>query len=202
MFLEKKEIGLASKSPRRLELLQSIGFECIVHSPDIDEKRKADESILDYIQRNALEKNEASQNYFKQEAVSVVISADTIVCLAGSDGQRVLLEKPRDKKEARRMLKLLSGRSHQVYTAYCLADLQSGSKVANTIQTNVHFRQLSDDEIDSYVKTDEPYDKAGGYGAQGFGSVFIDKFEGSYTNVVGLPLTAVWLDWQQLGKSC
>ncbi len=201
MFLSPKKIGLASSSPRRLSLLRSVGFECINYSPDIVEEKKPGETILEYIARNALEKNQASISYFDRLNIPIIVSADTVVCIKKS-GQNILLEKPTDKAEAKSMLQSLSGREHSVYTAYCISDRRAQKYLSSTLETLVHFRKLGDTEIDSYIETKEPFDKAGAYGAQGYGSVFIEKFEGSYTNVVGLPLTAVWQDWQRLTKSC
>ena len=200
--MTKKVVGLASKSPRRLSLLESIGFSCEVHSPDILEARKENEPLSDYVARNAKEKNKAAEEHFKNIQIPAVISADTVVCVPGEDKQTKLLEKPRDKPEARQMLELLSKAPHYVLTGYCIANLETGKRHEGIAKTTVYFRELSAKEIEAYIETDEPYDKAGGYGAQGYGSVFIDKFEGSYTNVVGLPLTQIWLGWQQVAGSC
>jgi len=202
MFLAKKKIGLASGSPRRFELLSSIGFDCVVYSPDILEQRKPEETILEYIARNSKEKNKAAEGYFAEKSIPIIISADTIVCIKNPSGAHELLEKPAGPSEAKKMLQMLSGRAHSVYTSYCVTNTQTSKHQQRTIETIVHFRNIGDDEIDSYVQTKEPYDKAGGYGAQGYGAVFVEKFCGSYTNVVGLPLTEVWQDWQQVNNPC
>lgn len=115
-----------------------------------------------------------------------VIGADTVVCVDGE-----ILGKPKNIDEAKRMLRKLSGRSHFVYTGYCVVHCKSGVAVSKYEKTEVFFKELSDKEIDAYVKTREPMDKAGAYGIQEKGSLFIEKINGDYFNVVGLPVCAL-----------
>lgn len=173
-----KKIILASGSPRRRELLGQTGLSFTVKSPDIEEKRRDKEAPRRYVLRNAKEKAAVVS---EKNPKHVIISADTIVVL----GNKVL-EKPQNRAEAVRMLKSLSNKTHVVMTGVCV---RSGSKVKTLFcRTNVTFKRLSSKEIARYISTGEPYDKAGGYAAQGQGAYFIARIAGSYTNVVGLPM--------------
>ncbi|MDX6020633.1 nucleoside triphosphate pyrophosphatase [Scandinavium sp. V105_16] len=174
---------LASGSPRRQELLTQLGvsFERIV--PGIEEQREPQESAQHYVARLAREKAQAGVALAAHDLP--VLGADTIVVLNGE-----VLEKPRDAEHAAAMLRQLSGHTHQVMTAVALADSQQ--TVDCMVTTEVTFRVLSDEDIQGYVATGEPMDKAGAYGIQGLGGCFVRKINGSYHAVVGLPLVETY----------
>ena len=178
---------LASQSPRRAELLRTAGFSFAIRARPVEEVRESDESPIDYVRRLAQEKAEASW----ARAGEIVLGADTIVLL----GDQVL-EKPRDADDARTMLAALSGRSHTVITGICLRHA-SGS-IVDTESTLVRFVSLTNEEIDQYVASGEPMDKAGAYAIQGLASKFVDRIEGCYFNVMGLPLALVYRHWKAL----
>lgn len=183
------KIILASGSPRRQELLQSVGLLGAVKKPDMKEEMGSDETPLQYVKRNAFEKASYVASGLKTK--SVVLAADTVVILDGR-----VLEKPASKAQAIAMLQALSGRSHQVVTAYALLGVLHPKEVqkVRAVETKVVFRGLTEEEIEAYANTKEPYDKAGGYGIQGAGGAFVTEIHGSYTNVVGLPLAQVCED--------
>lgn len=174
---------LGSTSPRRAELLIQLGLTFHRLSPDIDETVHPDETPKAYVERMAREKFEALVGGDHIDARDVLLTADTVV-VSGEE----ILGKPRDETEATEILEKLSGNSHSVFTAVTV-----GSKEAHnqqfTVETKVHFRRLNYQEIAAYWRTGEPQDKAGAYGIQGMGAVFVERIEGSYSNVVGLPLT-------------
>lgn len=184
-----EEIILASQSPRRRELLDMLGFKkLIIIPPDIDEvlsdRLPPGEAVSDIALKKALSiKSRAGDN-------RLIIAADTIVVLDGR-----ILGKPSDKAEAADMLRSLSGRTHVVYTGVAL--LKDGRELKDFEATKVSFRQISEKEIDFYIASGEPMDKAGAYGAQGIGALFINGIEGDFFNVVGLPLCRLGL---MLGK--
>lgn len=179
------DLLLASASPRRKELLDQIGVHYIARSMDIDESVLAGESAHDYVKRLALEKAEAGLVFSEGRPV---LAADTSVVV---DGQ--ILGKPQSQKEAGEMLSALSGRTHQVITGVAIVQQQEAHllKDSAAIETQVHFLPLNKQQISDYVATQEPMDKAGSYGIQGKAAVFVEKIEGSYSNVVGLPLEQV-----------
>ena len=170
---------LASGSPRRRELLTQLGlhFERVI--TDVEELRREEESAQHYVRRLAREKALAGVAVAPQDLP--VLGADTIVVLNGE-----VLEKPRDAADARAMLCKLSGHTHQVMTAVALADSQQALDCV--VITDVTFRTLTATDIDDYIATGEPMDKAGAYGIQGRGGNFVRKINGSYHAVVGLPL--------------
>ncbi|MGX5102406.1 Maf family protein [Enterobacter cloacae] len=174
---------LASGSPRRQELLTQLGvsFERIVTG--IEEKRAEGESAQQYVSRLAREKAQAGVASVPRDLP--VLGADTIVILNGE-----VLEKPRDAEHAARMLRKMSGQTHQVMTAVALADSQN--VLDCLVVTDVMFRVLTDDEIAAYIASGEPMDKAGAYGIQGLGGCFVRKINGSYHAVVGLPLVETY----------
>lgn len=176
-------IYLASQSPRRRELLTGIGVDYSVIVADVDETRRSDEPAAAYVQRLAAEKVIAG--WQRATALGMeprpVLGADTTVAVDGD-----VLGKPADFDEARAMLRRLSGRSHQVLTGVALSD---GVRTEVALSaTTVRFCTLDDDDIDAYWASGEPCDKAGAYGIQGLGAVFVERIEGSYSGVVGLPL--------------
>ena len=182
---------LASQSPRRLEILQRAGIPVCVRVSGIPELRLPSESPENYAQRLAREKAEA----VSREAGEVVLGADTIVVLDG-----VVLEKPADAAHAVEMLTLLSGKEHRVVTGICL--LHDGGVISDYAETTVHFVPLSASEIDEYAASGEPLDKAGAYAIQGLASRFIDRIDGCYFNVMGLPVSLVYGYWKAItGKN-
>jgi septum formation protein len=173
---------LASASPRRAQILHDAGYSFSVLSSAVDETPYAGETPQQLVQRLA----EAKAGLVAARAVgpAIIIAADTVVAL---DGQ--LLGKPRSTDDARRMLELLSGRSHSVITGVCLIRLPEAERRQFTESTLVHFARLSSDEISRYLATEEPYDKAGAYAIQGRAGRYVPRIEGCYHNVVGLPLS-------------
>ena len=167
---------LASASPRRVELLQQIGLQFAVRPSDIDERLLGDEQPGDYVQRLAIEKARA-----QYAPGQLVIAADTIVLIDQS-----ILGKPVDKAQGLEMLMWLSGRSHQVMTGVALAG--PGGLITQTVVSTVRFKAFDRAFAERYWASGEPRDKAGSYGVQGLGAVFIEHLEGSYSNVIGLPL--------------
>jgi septum formation protein len=186
---------LASASPRRRELLGSLGIFFQVISPDIEEKQRLGEPALSYVVRNAREKAHWIES--QQREPSVVIAADTVVLL----GEDRVLEKPGSAKEAEEMLTQLSGVTHRVLTGMALS-VGSQDKTlyerAELFTTEVEFRPLSLEEIRAYIATGEPMDKSGSYGVQGRGASFVRRLGGSYTNVCGLPLSELQLWLREL----
>lgn len=173
---------LASASPRRAELLRNAGIAFTAKATRILERRRQGESPRRFAERLAWEKSHA---IFARHPRNLVLGADTIVVVRGQ-----VLGKPRDGKDARRMLRLLSGRSHQVTTSVCLAG--PGFEDARSETTRVTMRRLSEQEIRDYVASGEPRDKAGAYAIQGLASRFVSRIEGCYFNVVGLPVPLVY----------
>ncbi|RDE19795.1 septum formation inhibitor Maf [Motiliproteus coralliicola] len=175
----KPRLILASGSPRRRELLTQIGVRFGTDSADIDETPLADEQAADYVERLALQKAQAVA--VRHPGIVVLGSDTSVIC----DG--VILGKPADQQQGVEMLLRLSGRSHQVITAVALVAGERQRVIRVT--TDVRFRSLSAEECRRYWQTGEPADKAGGYGIQGMGAVFVERIEGSYSAVVGLPLS-------------
>ncbi len=171
-------IVLASASPRRLELLLQIGLSPRVWVSQVPESRLSGESPRAYTERVARAKALAATEHF---ADAVVIGADTVVALDAE-----ILGKPRDRSDAARMLRALSGREHEVFSA--VAVWRAGRMLSSVSRSQVHFGALSEAGIAAYCDTGEPDDKAGGYGIQGRAAVFITELRGSYSGVVGLPL--------------
>lgn len=171
---------LASASPRRADLLRWAGIAIEIDPASIDETRRPEEEPVDYASRLAREKAEA-----RARPGRLSLGADTTVFI----GRRIF-EKPRDVDEAAGHLRQLSGRTHRVVTAFCLAD-GSGPVHQQAIVSRVTFRPLTPAMIEHYVGTGEGLDKAGAYGLQGWGGFLVESIEGSYTNVVGLPLSEV-----------
>jgi len=185
--VSKRKLVLASQSPRRREILAAAGFEFTVRVTPVPEVRAEGEAPEAYVRRLAREKAEASW----VDGDEVVLGADTVVVL-GTD----VLEKPRDVADARRMLKLLSGREHVVITGICLR--HAGGSAVDAVSTKVRFCALSDEEIESYANSGEPLDKAGAYAIQGLASKFVESIDGCFFNVVGLPISRVYRYLQSL----
>jgi len=193
-------IVLASASPRRQELLRNAGIPFSVQPADIDERPLAGESPRACAERLARGKALA---VFQSRQLDYVLGADTIVVVRDT-----ILGKPRDKDDAARMLRMLSGRTHEVITGVCVAEpvaggqwsaASNGNAPTASESTLVTMGQLSDEEIRDYVATGEPMDKAGAYAIQGMASRWIPRIEGDYSNVVGLPVALVYRVLRELG---
>jgi len=175
-------IILASRSPRRVELLKQIGLDCKIYPADIDESQLPDESPVQYVTRLAQEKAAACVTLLAAEYQDYpVVAADTTVALSG-----LVLGKPLDDNDARDMLASLSGSTHQVHTAVALNF--NGEIEVLLSSTNVEMMPLSAEQIEEYIATGDHRDKAGSYGIQGLAGAWIKRIEGSYTGVMGLPI--------------
>jgi septum formation protein len=174
---------LASSSPRRRYLLEQAGLQFSVIPSTVDESSFPASTPEDYVRSLAEAKaRQISESYPE----SWVIGADTLVLIDGN-----ILGKPDSPARARQMLETLSGKTHRVLTGFCVCCKCNGGNFLETVESKVLFKALSDGEIDWYIRTGEPFDKAGGYAVQGLGSFFVKRIEGSYTNVVGLPICEV-----------
>lgn len=175
------KIILASNSPRRLTLLRQIGIDPVVIPSHVPEYIQEGESPEDSALRLATAKAREVVGRFME---GFIIGADTVVVV---DSEQ--LGKPADERDARRMLRLLSGRSHSVITGLAVIDAKRSEVKTTIVRTTVRFKQLTEEEIDAYIATGDPMDKAGAYGIQGRAAAFIEGIEGCYSNVVGLPLS-------------
>jgi nucleoside triphosphate pyrophosphatase len=184
-------IVLASASPRRAELLASAGIAFKVVPGDLDETPLPGEDPVAHVLRLAEGK---AREVASRADGRFFIGADTIVLC-----DREIMGKPRDAEDAKRMLRKLSGRTHQVITGYAVIDRKTDRSISETVSTDVVFKKLADEEIDAYVSTGCPMDKAGAYAIQGGAAYMVERIDGSYTNVVGLPLCEVVESLRGLG---
>ena len=180
---EQRKIILASASPRRKEILGKTGLKFSVDAGDYKEDM---DLALKPRQLARFLSSEKARAVAVKYASALVIAADTFIVFQGS-----LLGKPHTREEARRMLSLLNGRQHSVLTGFTVIDTLTGKKLSRSVETKVFFKKMTGQEIESYVKTGEPLDKAGAYAIQGFGAVLVKKIEGDYFNVMGLPLRSL-----------
>lgn len=179
-----KSLVLASASPRRAEILRAVGWPFEIQPADIDESIRPGESAPDYVQRLALTKAEAIA---ATRLFGLVLGADTVVV-----ADDVILGKPRDEEDARSMLRRLSGKWHEVLTGVALVCAEDKRRHVAYERTRVRFAAISEREIEEYVATGEPLDKAGAYAVQGGAALFIEAIDGDYWNVVGLPARLVY----------
>ena len=183
-----QKLILASKSPRRAEILRAVGWQFETIAANIDETREPDEDAVSYVKRLAKTKAEKIR---AQVASGMVLGADTTVVVNGE-----ILEQPHDAEDARRMLHLLNNKWHEVLTGVALVSdgTQDGSDsvLVDHELTRVRFSEMSDAEIDWYISTGEPFGKAGAYGIQGHAALFIEEIQGDYFNIVGLPIRLVY----------
>lgn len=185
MISTDHKITLASKSPRRRKLLKQLGLSFRSISVETEEKVKDGEKPSTTVKRISREKLEKAQTIVKE---GIIITADTIVVLDNK-----VIGKPKNKKDAFRILKMLSGQTHLVYTGFSIFNNSNLKYLTDFEKTSVKFRNLTDDEILEYIESGSPMDKAGAYGIQDdFGAVFIEKINGCYYNVVGLPLAKLY----------
>lgn len=185
----KSKLILASSSPRRAEILRNAGLDFTIFPAHINESQRRDESAIDYVRRLAEEKARTAARQLAKDAVddsTFIIGADTVVVIDSE-----ILGKPSAAANAREMLRRLSGKTHDVYTG--LAVLQGNGSAQTAVEkTRVTFEPLSDEEIEDYIASGEPFDKAGAYAIQGRGGKFISRIEGCYFNVMGLPLARLY----------
>jgi septum formation protein len=186
---------LASSSPRRAEILRSAGFVFHVRPIQVDETRLSSETAENYVLRVAKAKSHAAADQSRAlEGAAIIIAADTVVVAEGE-----ILGKPKDAADARRMLHKLSGKTHEVFTWLSIIPISDGAETLHVEKTRVEFLKMSEEEIEKYIQTGEPFDKAGAYGIQGIGGRFVTRIEGCYFNVMGLPLSRLWTILQALG---
>ena len=188
-----KPIILASSSPRRKKLLEEAGFNILVDSSDFDESIVLKNDPHEMVKQLSQEK---ARTVAKRHPNSIIIGADTTVFC---DGQ--ILEKPVDNEDAKRMLKFLSGKVHLVITGMTLINTETKKEITTAAESKVFFKKLTDAQIDEYIQSGEAMDKAGAYAIQeGLSQNFIEKTEGDYTNIVGLPIGMVKENLKKLGN--
>jgi septum formation protein len=180
----KKRLVLASRSPRRTEILSAVGWPFEIVAANIDESRFKSETAAPYVRRLAQTK---AESVAKKLPSGLVLGADTVVLV-----DEEILGQPRDEEDARRMLNLLSGKWHEVLTAVALVQAGGGQVMVDHEKTRVRFAEMSAAEIDWYVASGEPMDKAGAYAIQGSAALFIEEIQGDYFNIVGLPIRLVY----------
>jgi len=185
-----EKLILASASPRRAELLRQIGVEFEQRATDINERQLSGEAATEYVARLAWEKSAAAQRGVAEDVA--VLAADTCVLL-----EDIILGKPADHFDALATLARLSGREHRVLTAVCV---RKGAQVEEALSdTRVKFLTIDRAQCEAYLRTDEPWDKAGAYGIQGLAGCFVESIQGSYSGVVGLPLAETWQLLRRVG---
>jgi len=186
-----KKIILASQSPRRRDLLKQIGlkFETDPSNYEEDMALKMEPNKLAEFLSLGKAKDVAQRH-----KDSIIISADTIVAIDGE-----VFGKPKTPERAKYMLQKLSGRAHSVITGFTIIDTGTNKQASKSVETKVYFKNLSENEIDAYIATGEPLDKGGGYAIQGLAALFVEKIEGDYFNIVGLPILALTTELKNLG---
>lgn len=186
---------LASASPRRAEILRNAGIAFEIRAISVDESRHTNEAPGDYVRRLALAKAQAVVAAERgSKDGPLVLGADTVVVVAEE-----ILGKPTTPDDARRMLRLLSGRTHEVHTGLALLRANEADERVMEEVTRVEFAPLTDAEVESYIATGEPFDKAGAYAIQGVGGRYVTRIEGCYFNVMGLPLARLWTLLREFG---
>ena len=180
------KIILASASPRRLHILQEHQLNAVVMPADIDERLQSGEDAKAYVTRLAKEKAQAILAQVGVDKANLILAADTTVAY-----QNHILEKPCSPDDAYRMLRMLSGRTHQVYTGYALIFLPEHQWWVDFESTQITFHTLTDQQMKDYIDSGDPFDKAGGYGIQKVGDTFVKEIKGSYFNVMGLPIEQI-----------
>jgi len=188
-----KTIILASASPRRKELLEKIGLRFKVEPSNYEEDMRSELEPHEFARKISLEKAKVVASKHKN---AIVIAADTFIIFGGQ-----ILGKPHTEKEARKMLETISGKPHSVITGFSIIDTGTSKTLSKSVETKIYIRKLTLAEIDAYVKSKEPLDKAGAYAIQGLGAVFVEKIEGDYFNVIGLPLSALTEALKEFGIS-
>jgi septum formation protein len=186
-----KTIILASASPRKKEILKKTGLKFKVYESDYEEKM--DLGLKPHELARFLSREKA-RDVARRHRDALVIAADTIVVLRGR-----LFGKPRNEEQAKEMLRALSGKAHSVITGFTIIDTAGKKEISRSVESKVFFKRLSADEIETYIRSGEPLDKAGAYGVQGLGAVLVKRIEGDFFNVVGLPLNALAESLKEFG---
>jgi septum formation protein len=186
-----RKIILASESPRRKELLKKPGLKFTVDPSGYEETKQQPAVPRELAMRTSIEK---ARIVSARHRNTIVIGADTFGVLKNE-----IIGKPHSLEEARKMLEKLNGRSHSVITGFTIIDSASGKTLSDSVETTVYIRKLTAAEIDSYIQTGEPLDKAGGYAIQGLGAFIVERIEGDFYNVVGLPLSALSIALEEFG---
>lgn len=186
-----KKIILASGSPRRKQILEQVGLSFTVEVSDYEEKPIPGVVPSEFVETLSLGKAKAVA---KNHEDGIIIGADTIVVL---DNQ--ILGKPKTKEDAKGMLKKLSGNTHSVFTGFTIIDIVNKRTITNHVETKIRFKNLSEEEISAYIETEEPMDKAGAYGVQDRGALFVEYIEGDYSSVMGLPILKIFEILKTLG---
>lgn len=186
-----KTIILASASPRKKEILEKTGLKFKVDESDYEEK--LDLGLKPHKLARFLSREKA-RDVARRHRDALVIAADTIVLLRGR-----LFGKPRNEEQAKEMLRALSGKAHSVITGFTIIDTAGKKEISRSVESKVFFKRLSADEIETYIRSGEPLDKAGAYGVQGLGAVIVKRIEGDFFNVVGLPLNALAESLKEFG---
>ena len=188
-----RKIILASTSPRRKELLEQIGLEFLIepsgYEEDMNQKMSPEELARFLSHQKALDVAEKHKG-----EDSLVIGADTFIAFEGG-----VLGKPHTAEKAKEMLSAMSGKAHSVLSGFTIIDTKDDKIISKAVETRVYFRDLSEEEINAYIASGEPLDRAGAYEIQGLGGLLVDKIEGDYTNIVGLPVTEVALALKEFG---
>ena len=187
----KKKIILASTSPRRHGMARQMGLEFEIVPSNYEENMSVDLNPEKLAMTLAYGKAKEVSERIKE---GIILGIDTFVVFNNKK-----LGKPKSKEEAFETLKVLSGKIHEVYSGIAIINCETGVEIKDFEVTKVKFRKLNDDEINSYIKTGEPMDKAGAYGIQGLGSIFVEKVDGCYTNVVGFPVYNIYKNLKKLG---
>lgn len=186
-----KTIILASASPRRKEILEKTGLKFKVDASDYEEEINYSLRPHELARFLSREKAKAIVNKYTN---ALIIAADTFIVFKGK-----ILGKPHTEEEAKRMLKMLNNRTHSVITGFTIIDTDDNKKLSGSVETKVYFKKLTIKEIESYIKSKEPLDKAGAYAIQGLGAVIVKKIEGDYFNVMGLPLSTLMETLKKFG---
>lgn len=191
-----QQIVLASKSPRRIELLTQLGVSFVTYSPEFREKLDPDEGMekaSDIALYNAIGKAKEASRHFKS---SIIIGVDTV----GESGGHIL-GKPKDEEDAKRLIRLISGTAHKVVSAICVINTKSDKTLTSVTETSVEMEKMDERDIEKYIRSGEGIDKAAAYAIQGKGALFIKKINGDYFNVVGLPIYALKKLLEEFGIS-
>lgn len=191
MLKNTREIILASNSPRRRELLEKIGLKFEAEDSGYAEKINPELEPKKLVKFLSLEKVKTAA---KKHLNAIIIAADTLVVY-----QDKILGKPKTLKHARRMLQLLNNKKHSVFTGFTILDTKNKKTISKVVETKVYFRKLSEEEIENYVHSEKPLDKAGAYAIQGLGELLIKKIEGDYSNIVGLPVSELAQNLKHFG---
>lgn len=191
MLKNTREIILASNSPRRRELLEKIGLKFEAEDSGYAEKINPELEPKKLVKFLSLEKVKTAA---KKHLNAIIIAADTLVVY-----QDEILGKPKTLKHARRMLQLLNNKKHSVFTGFTILDTKNKKTISKVVETKVYFRKLSEEEIENYVHSEKPLDKAGAYAIQGLGELLIKKIEGDYSNIVGLPVSELAQNLKHFG---